>query len=76
VARPLAGKTDRVRLSGVPTQTRRKPMQFCDLKCKHADWPDKLSDGSGSCRTFVGLWCKLKKKIVHKNAPCADKQAR
>jgi hypothetical protein len=24
----------------------------------------------------VGLWCKLKNRIVHKNAPCADKQDR
>ena len=49
-------------------------MNFCDLKCRHAEWPEKLSDGSGSCRTFVGLWCRLKEKIVHKNAPCPDKE--
>jgi hypothetical protein len=49
-------------------------MEFCDLKCKYAQWPEELSDGSKSCRTFVGLWCKLKKRIVHKNAPCKDKK--
>jgi hypothetical protein len=49
-------------------------MKFCDLRCKHAEWPKALSDGSKSCRTFVGLWCRLKKHIVHKNAPCADKE--
>ena len=49
-------------------------MTFCDLKCRHASWPDKLADGSNSCRTFVGLWCALKKKLVYKNAPCPDKE--
>jgi len=49
-------------------------MKFCDLKCKHARWPEELADGSKSCRTFIGLWCRLKNRIVHKNAPCPDKQ--
>ena len=49
-------------------------MKFCDLKCKYADWPEELSDGSKSCRTFIGLWCKLKNRIVHKNAPCEEKK--
>jgi hypothetical protein len=51
-------------------------MKFCDLKCEYADWPKELSDGSKSCRTFIGLWCQLKEKIVHKNAPCAEKKER
>lgn len=49
-------------------------MKFCDLKCKHADWPEVLADGSKSCRTFAGLWCRLKNRMVHKNAPCMEKE--
>lgn len=51
-------------------------MKFCDLQCKYAEWPDKLTDGSKTCRTFIGIWCKKKKKIVHKNLPCPDKVLR
>lgn len=51
-------------------------MKFCDLKCKYAEWPKDLSDGSKSCHTFVGLWCELKNKTVYKNAPCSDKEER
>ncbi len=50
-------------------------MEFCDLECKYAKFPDAESvDGSGSCRTFVALYCKLKKRLVHKNQPCRDKK--
>jgi len=46
-------------------------IKFCDLRCEHADFPDKKAlDGSGSCRTFVALWCKQLEKTVTKNAPC------
>jgi hypothetical protein len=46
-------------------------IKFCDLKCEHADFArDNALDGSGSCRTFLALWCKKLKKHVTKNAPC------
>jgi hypothetical protein len=47
-------------------------MKWCDLKCKYAEWPDEFQDGS--CRTFVGLYCKKKKMVVYKNQPCKDKK--
>jgi hypothetical protein len=44
---------------------------FCDLRCEHADFAkaDDI-DGSGSCRTFAAIWCKLLEEHVTKNAPC------
>jgi hypothetical protein len=40
----------------------------------HAEWPeDKSLDGSGSCRTFQAIYCKKKKRHVHKNMPCPEK---
>jgi len=47
---------------------------FCDLKCKYAEWPDEIQDGSKSCHTFIGLYCKKKKRVVYKNAPCNYKE--
>jgi hypothetical protein len=45
---------------------------WCDLSCEHADFPDQYAvDGSGTCRTFIALYCKKLKKLVPKNAPCA-----
>jgi hypothetical protein len=49
-------------------------MDFCDLECIYAKWPDKLYDGSGTCMTFIALYCKKKKKIVYKNAICNEKK--
>jgi len=49
-------------------------MKFCDLECKHASFPkDDSVDGSRSCRTFIALYCKKKKSLVHKNMPCKEK---
>lgn len=49
-------------------------MDFCDLKCEHAEWPeDESLDGSGSCRTFQAIYCKKKNRHVHKNMPCPEK---
>lgn len=49
-------------------------MDFCDLECKYAFFPESDSvDGSRSCRTFVALYCALKKRLVHKNMSCSDK---
>jgi len=52
-------------------------IEFCDLMCKYASIPkEDAVDGSGSCRTFVALYCDLKKSLVHKNMPCARKSAK
>lgn len=49
-------------------------LNFCDLMCKYAEHPKETAvDGAGSCRTFVALYCNLKKSLVHKNMPCALK---
>lgn len=47
---------------------------FCDLTCEYAEIPKETGiDGSGSCRTFIALYCKRKKTLVHKNHPCSKK---
>ena len=52
-------------------------MDFCDLECKYASFPNEDAvDGSGSCRTFIALYCKKKRSYVHKNLPCPDKVQR
>jgi hypothetical protein len=46
-------------------------IKFCDLRCPYAEFPrDEAIDGSGSCRTFIALWCVQLQKLVTKNAPC------
>lgn len=45
-------------------------MDFCELSCKFASFPDKPMDGQATCRTFVGLFCSRKKRVVHKNLLC------
>jgi hypothetical protein len=48
---------------------------FCDLTCKYAEIPTKAAvDGSGSCRTFIALYCSHKKSLVHKNVPCSKRK--
>ncbi|MDR2018267.1 MAG: hypothetical protein LBQ00_05270 [Syntrophobacterales bacterium] len=48
--------------------------EFCDLMCKYASIPEETAlDGAGSCRTFVAMYCTLKKSLVHKNMPCSKK---
>jgi hypothetical protein len=50
-------------------------MEFCDFSCKFATWPKGESlDGSGSCRTFQAIYCKIKNRHVHKNMPCSEKE--
>jgi hypothetical protein len=50
-------------------------MDFCDLDCKFASFPKwEAVDGSRSCRTFIALYCRKKKSLVHKNLPCSEKQ--
>ncbi|HOV89535.1 MAG TPA: hypothetical protein PKW07_02360 [Syntrophorhabdaceae bacterium] len=49
-------------------------LNFCDLLCEHAEVPKEQGlDGSGSCRTFIAIYCNLKKTLVHKNMPCKIK---
>ena len=45
-------------------------MKYCDLYCEYAEFPEKLADGSGTCRTFIALHCKLLDKLVDKNGIC------
>lgn len=50
-------------------------MDFCDLECKFASFPQSEAvDGSRSCRTFIALYCRKKKSLVHKNLPCSEKR--
>lgn len=51
-------------------------MDFCDLSCKYASFPTSSAvDGSGSCRTFIALYCRKRKSLAHKNLPCGDKKS-
>lgn len=46
-------------------------IKFCDMRCEHAKFPKEEGvDGSGTCRTFLALWCNQLDKYVTKNAPC------
>jgi len=52
-------------------------MEFCDMICRYATWPEEEAlDGSAGCRTFQAVFCKKKKMVVHKNAPCPEKEKR
>ena len=52
-------------------------MEFCDMNCRYADWPENDSlDGSASCRTFQAIFCRKKGRAVHKNGPCTEKEKR
>jgi hypothetical protein len=52
-------------------------LNFCDMMCVYAQMPkDTAVDGAGSCRTFVALYCDIKKSLVHKNMPCMQKVMR
>ncbi len=47
-------------------------LKFCDLSCPEADFPKEEGvDGSGSCRTFLALYCSRLGRLVPKNAPCS-----
>lgn len=51
-------------------------MDFCDLSCKYASFPTSAAvDGSFSCQTFIALYCKKRRSLVHKNLPCGDKKS-
>jgi hypothetical protein len=55
----------------------KSPMDFCDMNCSYAEWPENDSlDGSASCRTFQAIYCRKKKRAVHKNGPCNEKEKR
>lgn len=50
-------------------------IEFCDLDCRYASFPSSDAvDGSRSCRTFIALYCRRKKTLVHKNLPCTVKE--
>lgn len=49
-------------------------MKFCDMLCKYAKLPSDNMDGSGSCQTFIAIFCEKKECIVFKNAPCNEKE--
>lgn len=51
-------------------------MQFCDLRCIHAQAPKKEMDGARSCMTFTAIWCELFKRHVMKSQPCSEKTER
>lgn len=47
-------------------------VKFCDMKCEHAQFPKDLDiDGSGSCQTYLAIWCSELEEYVTKNSPCA-----
>ncbi len=55
----------------------KKEIDFCDLYCRYAEFPkEEAIDGSGSCQTFIGLYCTLKKLLVAKNKICDSKKYR
>ncbi|MFB3788034.1 MAG: hypothetical protein ACE15F_16875 [bacterium] len=46
---------------------------WCDLECPEAAWPDGEGlDGSGSCRTFLAVYCRKHHQLNKKNALCLD----
>ncbi|HPC36252.1 MAG TPA: hypothetical protein P5268_08610 [Candidatus Marinimicrobia bacterium] len=49
-------------------------MKYCDLTCKYAEFPDKLSDGSATCQTFIAIHCQLLDRLVDKNGICPAEQ--
>ncbi len=50
---------------------------FCDLMCIYARVPkEQAVDGSGSCRTFIAVYCRRKKSFVPKNLACSEKRVR
>jgi len=50
---------------------------FCDLMCVYARLPkEQAVDGSGSCRTFIAVYCRRKKSFVPKNVACGEKRVR
>ena len=51
------------------------PLDFCDLECKFASFPkSEAVYGSRSFRSFVALYCSMKKTLVHENLPCGEKR--
>lgn len=46
------------------------------MMCKYAKLPRGSMDGSGTCRTFVAVFCTKINKTVFKNSRCEDKELR
>ncbi len=54
-----------------------KGVGYCDLMCRYAEVPKGAAlDGSGSCRTFIAMYCTRRNSLVPKNLPCKEKQVR
>ncbi|NPU97325.1 MAG: hypothetical protein HPY51_08915 [Candidatus Omnitrophica bacterium] len=50
---------------------------WCDMECPDAAWPEEEGlDGSGSCRTFLAVYCQKHKQWNKKNALCLDNNPR
>ncbi|NJD55123.1 MAG: hypothetical protein FIA94_01815 [Nitrospirae bacterium] len=65
------------RREDAPKRTGAAIREFCDIDCRFAEFPSSDAvDGSKSCRTFIALYCRKKKGLVHKNLPCRTRQAR
>ena len=46
---------------------------WCDMECPDAAFPDEPGlDGSGSCRTFLAVYCQKHKSLNMKNSLCLD----
>ena len=46
--------------------------KWCDMSCQFARFPEQEGvDGSGSCRTFIAIFCQKQNKLVHKNSLCS-----
>lgn len=47
--------------------------EWCDMECPDAAFPkDEALDGSGSCRTFLAVYCEKHNEINMRNSPCID----
>jgi len=46
----------------------KKPREYCDFDCPHADFPP--AETAGICRTMAAVWCRKLKALVNKNGPC------
>jgi len=60
---------------GVTRPAKNSIVSFCDFMCRYAEVPKEGAlDGSGSCRTFIAVYCNRKKTFVPKNIACSQKQ--
>ncbi len=48
-----------------------REINFCDLSCKYASFPDNAAL-DGACRREISLFCLKYKRFVPKNSVCLD----